>query len=46
VTDLEANKIAKKQLMQELRVVHNCNSDYLVEYYGVFEDEARNVVMW
>lgn len=33
---LEVNSATKKQIIRDLRILHDCNSPYIVGFYGVF----------
>lgn len=35
----------RKQIVRELQVGHDCNSPYIVTFYGAFQNEARDIVL-
>jgi mitogen-activated protein kinase kinase len=42
---VDVKKQIRKQLMSELQIMHDCHSEYLLNFFGVFEDGSNNVIM-
>lgn len=42
---VDAKENVRKQILRELQVGHDCNSPYIVTFYGAFQNEARDIVM-
>jgi mitogen-activated protein kinase kinase len=45
VFHIEAKSAVRKQIVRELKVMHDCNSEYILPFYGAFQDESGDVVM-
>ncbi|PGH10943.1 STE/STE7/MEK1 protein kinase [Helicocarpus griseus UAMH5409] len=45
VIRVDAKEIVRKQIVRELQVGHDCNSPYIVTFYGAFQNEARDIVL-
>lgn len=35
----------RKRIVRELRIMHDCNSDYIVAFYGAFQNDTGDVIM-
>lgn len=35
----------RKQIIRELHIMHDCNSPYIISFYGAFMSDGRDVVM-
>jgi mitogen-activated protein kinase kinase len=35
----------RKRIVRELRIMHDCNSEHIVAFYGAFQNESGDVVM-
>ncbi|RMZ84458.1 hypothetical protein DV738_g485, partial [Chaetothyriales sp. CBS 135597] len=42
---VDAKENVRKQIVRELQVGQNCNSPYVITYYGAFQNEARDIVL-
>lgn len=42
---VDAKENVRKQILRELQVCHDCNSPYIVTFYGAFQNEARDIVL-
>lgn len=42
---VDAKENVRKQILRELRVGHDCNSNNIVTFYGAFQNEARDIVL-
>ena len=40
-----ANKEMRKRIVRELQIMHGCNSDYIVNFYGAFLNDNNDVIM-
>ncbi|KAK5070563.1 MAP kinase kinase (MEK) [Lithohypha guttulata] len=45
VIRVDAKENVRKQIVRELQVGHECNSPYVIRYYGAFQNEARDIVL-
>ncbi|KAF2762408.1 kinase-like protein [Pseudovirgaria hyperparasitica] len=45
VIHVEAKNEIRKRIVRELRIMHDCNSEYIVDFYGAFQNESGDVVM-
>ncbi|KAI9849086.1 MAG: MAP kinase kinase (MEK) [Sclerophora amabilis] len=45
VIHVEAKKEVRKQIVRELHVMHDCNSPYIVSWYGAFLNDSGDVIM-
>ena len=45
VIHVEAKKEVRKQIVRELHIMHDCNSPYIVSFYGAFLNNAGDVIM-
>ncbi|KAI2630017.1 kinase-like domain-containing protein [Xylaria nigripes] len=45
VIHVEANKELRKRIVRELQIMHGCQSDYIVTFYGAFLNEYNDVIM-
>ncbi|KAJ3315517.1 MAP kinase kinase (MEK), partial [Blyttiomyces sp. JEL0837] len=41
IIHVEANKTVQKQILRELQILKNCNSPYIVSFYGAFLNDAN-----
>lgn len=35
----------RKRIVRELQIMHSCNSEYIVNFYGAFLNEHNDVIM-
>lgn len=42
---VDAKENVRKQIVRELQVGHECNSPYVITFYGAFQNEARDIVL-
>lgn len=42
---MDAKENVRKQIVRELQVGHECNSPYVITFYGAFQNEARDIVL-
>jgi mitogen-activated protein kinase kinase len=45
VIHVEAKKEVRKQIVRELHIMRECNSPFIVSFYGAFLNEAGDVIM-
>ena len=45
VIHVEAKPEIKSRIIRELRIMHECNSEFIVNFYGAFSSESNDVVM-
>lgn len=45
VIHVEAKKETRRRIVRELHIMHECNSDYIVNFYGAFLSENNDVIM-
>ena len=45
VIHVEAKKEIRNRIVRELRIMHECNSEYIVNFYGAFSSESNDVIM-
>ncbi|KAJ3494097.1 hypothetical protein NLG97_g4297 [Lecanicillium saksenae] len=45
VIHVDAKKEMRKQIIRELQIMHNCHSDYIVNFYGAFLNSNNDVIM-
>ncbi|TGJ82235.1 hypothetical protein E0Z10_g6520 [Xylaria hypoxylon] len=45
VIHVEANKELRKRIVRELQIMHGCQSDYIVTFYGAFLNDHNDVIM-
>lgn len=45
IIHVEAKKEVRKRIVRELQIMHECNSPYIVQFYGAFVNEANDVTM-
>lgn len=41
---LEAKEVIQSQIMRELRIMHECDSPFIIEFYGTFMHEGNVVI--
>lgn len=44
IVHLEAKEVIQSQIMRELRIMHECDSPFIIEFYGTFMDEGNVVI--
>ncbi|KAL1995431.1 hypothetical protein VTN49DRAFT_1618 [Thermomyces lanuginosus] len=42
---VDAKENVRKQILRELQLGQECNSPYIVTYYGAFQNESRDIVL-
>ena len=42
---VDAKENVRKQIVRELQVGHDCNSPYVITFYGAFQNEARDILL-
>lgn len=42
---VEAKKEMRKRIVRELQIMHGCQSEYIVNFYGAFMNENNDVIM-
>jgi mitogen-activated protein kinase kinase len=45
IIHVEAQKEVRKRIVRELQIMHECNSPYIVSFYGAFMNDTGDVVM-
>ncbi|KAK8873268.1 kinase-like domain-containing protein [Apiospora arundinis] len=45
IIHVEAKKEMRKRIVRELQIMHSCNSEYIVNFYGAFLNEHNDVIM-
>ena len=45
IIHVEAKKDVRKRIVRELQIMHECNSPYIVSFYGAFMNESGDVTM-
>ncbi|KAF4124272.1 hypothetical protein GMORB2_5988 [Geosmithia morbida] len=45
VIHVEANREVRKRIVRELQIMHDCHSDYIVNFYGAFLNHNNDVIM-
>ncbi|KAF3032945.1 MAP kinase kinase (MEK) [Didymella keratinophila] len=45
VIHVEAKNEVRKRIVRELRIMHECNSPYIVDFYGAFQNDSGDVIM-
>ncbi|KAH6662760.1 hypothetical protein B0J14DRAFT_610135 [Halenospora varia] len=45
VMSVEGQKSVRNKVIRELRVMHDCQSENILDFYAVFEDDKQNIVM-
>ena len=45
IIHVEAKKEIRKRIVRELQIMHECNSPYIVSFYGAFMNESGDVTM-
>ncbi|OBT50659.1 hypothetical protein VE04_08831, partial [Pseudogymnoascus sp. 24MN13] len=43
VIHVEAKKEIRRRIVRELHIMHECNSDYIVNFYGAFLSESNDI---
>ena len=46
VIHVEAKNEVRKRIVRELRIMHECNSPYIVDFYGAFQNDSGDVIMY
>ncbi|KAL1310468.1 hypothetical protein AAFC00_000761 [Neodothiora populina] len=45
IIHVEKNKEVRKRIVRELQIMHDCNSPYIVSFYGAFMNDMGDVIM-
>lgn len=45
VIHVEAKKETRRRIVRELHIMHECNSEYIVNFYGAFLSDNNDVIM-
>lgn len=45
IIHVEAKREMRKRIVRELQIMHSCNSEYIVTFYGAFLNENNDVIM-
>jgi mitogen-activated protein kinase kinase len=45
VIHVEARREVRKRIVKELQIMHECNSPYIVSFYGAFLSDTGDVIM-
>ncbi|KAH8821068.1 kinase-like domain-containing protein [Xylogone sp. PMI_703] len=45
VIHVEAKKEMRRRIVRELQIMHECNSEYIVNFYGAFLSDNNDVIM-
>jgi mitogen-activated protein kinase kinase len=45
IIHVEAKKEVRKRIVRELQIMHECNSPYIVSFYGAFMNDSGDVTM-
>ncbi|KAF2008154.1 MAP kinase [Amniculicola lignicola CBS 123094] len=45
IIHVEAKNEVRKRIVRELRIMHDCNSSYIVDFYGAFQNDTGDVIM-
>jgi mitogen-activated protein kinase kinase len=45
IIHVEAKKEVRKRIVRELQIMHECNSPYIVSFYGAFMNDTGDVIM-
>ncbi|KAL5121554.1 MAP kinase kinase (MEK) [Pleosporales sp. CAS-2024a] len=45
VIHVEAKNEVRKRIVRELRIMHDCNSEFIVDFYGAFQNSSGDVIM-
>jgi len=45
VIHVEAKKEMRRRIVRELQIMYDCNSEYIVNFYGAFLSDNNDVVM-
>lgn len=45
VIHVEAKKEIRRRIVRELHIMHECNSDFIVNFYGAFLSDSNDVIM-
>lgn len=45
IIHVEAKNEIRKRIVRELRIMHDCNSEYIVAFYGAFQNDTGDVIM-
>lgn len=45
IIHVEKNKEVRKRIVRELQIMHECNSPYIVSFYGAFMNDMGDVIM-
>ena len=45
IIHVEAKKEMRRRIVRELQIMYDCNSEYIVNFYGAFLSDNNDVVM-
>lgn len=45
IIHVEAKNEVRKRIVRELRIMHDCNCDQIVAFYGAFQNDTGDVIM-
>lgn len=45
IIHVDAQKEVRKRIVRELQIMHECNSPYIVSFFGAFLNDAGDVIM-
>lgn len=45
IIHVEAKNEVRKRIVRELRIMHDCNSEQIVAFYGAFQNDTGDVIM-
>jgi mitogen-activated protein kinase kinase len=45
IIHVEARNEVRKRIVRELRIMHDCNSEHIVAFYGAFQNDTGDVIM-
>jgi mitogen-activated protein kinase kinase len=45
VIHVEAKKEMRRRIVRELQIMYDCNSEYIVNFYGAFLSDNNDVIM-
>lgn len=45
IIHVEAQKEVRKRIVRELQIMHECKSEYIVDFHGAFLNDSGSVVM-
>lgn len=45
IIHVEAKKEIRKRIVRELQIMHDCQSEYIVQFYGAMLNDTGDVIM-